>query len=283
MAASPPARTARDQFAELASRRDENLGQSELELGAILIAAEEYPDLELGAVRAALDALGERARERLADAPGGAARVEVLNRYLFAEEGFAGASEYYDPRNSYLNEVLARRSGIPITLAIVYLAVARRAGLDARGISFPGHFLVRCAGSDERIVDAFHGRTISIAECEARLVSALGPGAELRPELHLRDASPREILVRMLANLSRIFAGSGDGERLLACCDRIVLLTPADPVALRDRALVYQQLGWFAAAVADLESALEFSRDPDLSAAVARLRDALRARLGRLH
>ncbi len=279
---SPAARSARHCFAELASRRDADLGQADLELGAILIAAEEYPDLELITVRAALDALGERASERLAGAEG-AARVERLNRFLFGEERFAGASEYYDPRNSYLNEVLARRCGIPITLAIVYIAVARRAGLDARGISFPGHFLVRCAGRDERIIDAFHGRTITLGECEARLSNALGPGAELRPELHLRDASAREILVRMLANLSRIFAGSGDAERLLACCDRTVLLMPADPIALRDRALVYQQLGWFAAAIADLEAALERAADADLSAALARLRDALRARLGRAH
>ena len=278
MVASPTARSARERFAELASRRDENLGHAELELGAGLIAAEEYPDLDLAGVRAALDALGARASERLADAEGGA-RVERLNRFLFGEEGFAGASEYYDPRNSYLNEVLARRCGIPITLAIVYMAVARRAGLDARGISFPGHFLVRCAGRDERIIDAFHGRTITLGECEARLVSALGPGAELRPELHLRDASPREILLRMLANLSRIFAGSGDAERLLACCDRIVLLTPTDPIALRERALVYQQLGWFAPAVADLEAALEHAADAELAEALARLRDALRTRL----
>jgi regulator of sirC expression with transglutaminase-like and TPR domain len=280
MAASP---SARDRFAELASRRDENLGSAELELGATLIAAEEYPDLDLAGVRAAFDALGERASERLAGVPEGAARVERLNRFLFDEEGFAGASEYYDPRNSYLNDVLARRCGIPITLAIVYIAVARRAGIDARGISFPGHFLVRCAGREERIIDAFHGRTITLGECEARLVSALGAGAELRPELHLRDAGAREILLRMLANLSRIFAGNGDAERLLACCDRIVLLAPADPIALRDRAMVYQRLGWFAPAIADLESALErVGADADLAETLARLRDALRARV-RLH
>jgi len=279
MAAAP---TARDRFAELARRRDENLGPAELELGATLIAAEEYPDLDLAGVRDALDALGARASERLAGVPEGDARVERLNRFVFGEEGFAGAREYYDPRNSYLNEVLDRRCGIPITLAIVYMAVARRAGVDARGISFPGHFLVRCAGREERIVDAFHGRTITLGECEARLAGALGPGAELRPELHLRDASPREILLRMLANLSRIFATSGDAERLLACCDRIVLLTPGDPIALRDRAMVYQRLGWFAPAIADLESALERAADADLAETLARLRDALRARL-RLH
>ena len=281
MPASPTDRSARDRFAELASRRDESLGPSELELGATLIAAEEYPDLDLAGVRDAFEGLAARARERLADSDG-AERVERLNRFLFGEEGFAGAREYYDPRNSYLNEVLARRCGIPITLAIVYIAVARRAGLDARGISFPGHFLVRCAGRDEQLIDAFHGRTITLGECEARLVSALGPGAELRPELHLRDASSREILLRMLANLSRIFAGNGDAERLLACCDRIVMLTPANPIALRDRAMVYQRLGWFAPAIADLESALEHAANAELAESLARLRDALRARV-RLH
>jgi regulator of sirC expression with transglutaminase-like and TPR domain len=281
MAASPTARSARDRFAELASRRDENLGLAELELGAVLIAAEEYPELDVDGVRDALDALAARARERLADTEG-AERVERLNRFLFGEEGFAGATEYYDPRNSYLNEVLARRCGIPITLAIVYIAVARRADIDARGISFPGHFLVRCAGREEQIIDAFHGRTITLDDCEARLATALGPGAELRPELHLRDASAREILLRMLANLSRIFAGQGDAERLLACCDRVVLLAPGDPIALRDRAMVYQRLGWFAPAVADLDSALDCSGDAELADALTRLRDALRARL-RLH
>jgi len=281
--AAPPAPTPRERFADLASRRDAELDFAQLELGAILIAAEEYPDLDPGAVRGALDQLGARARERLAGAPDGAARVERLNRFLFEEEGFAGASEYYDPRNSYLNEVLARRCGIPITLALVYMAVGRRAGLDVRGIAFPGHFLVRCAGSDLQIIDAFHGRTLSLGECEARLATALGPGAELRPELHLRDASAREILVRMLANLQRSFAGSGDADRLLACCDRIVLLTPDDPVALRDRALVYQQLGWFAPAIADLDAALQRATDADLAAVLVRHRDALRERLGPVH
>jgi regulator of sirC expression with transglutaminase-like and TPR domain len=280
---SPSARSARERFADLASRRDAELDLADLELGAILIAAEEYPDLDLGAVVGALDRLGERANEQLAGVTAGSARIERLNRFLFGEERFAGASESYDPHNSYLNEVLARRCGIPITLAIVYIAAARRAGVDARGISFPGHFLVRCAGRDEQIVDAFHGRTISLAEIEARLAQALGPEAALRPEVHLRDASAREILVRMLANLQRIFGSSGDAERLIACCDRIVLLTPTDPIALRDRALVYQRLGWLAAAIADLESALELAADGELSETLARLRDALRARLGRAH
>ncbi len=284
MAASLPPRSARDRFAELASRRDVELGAADIELGALLIAAEEYPGLDVAEVAAALDRLGAQARERLAHEPEGSARVERLNRFLFGELGFSAASEYYDPRNSYLNEVLERRCGIPITLALVYIAVARRADLDARGVAFPGHFLVRCPSrGEERIVDAFHGRTISFAECEVRLANALGPGTELRPELHLREASARETLVRMLSNLQRIFAGSGDAERLLACCDRIVLLTPRNPTALRDRALVYQQLGWFAPAIADLEAALPHVADADTAAVLERHRDALRARLGRVN
>src|SRR5688572_27526121 len=126
MAASPPARSARERFAELANRRDADLGQADIELGALLIAAEEYPDLDLTAVTGALDRLGAGAHERLASEPEGPACVERFNRFLFGEQGFAAANEYYDPRNSYLNEVLARRCGIPITLALVYTAVARR-------------------------------------------------------------------------------------------------------------------------------------------------------------
>lgn len=277
---SESALPARERFTHLARRADRDL---DVEEGAILIAAEEYPALQPDAVRAQLDRLGAGARSRLADATGGAERVERLNRFLFEEQRFAGATEYYDPRNSYLNQVLERRIGIPITLALVYIAVGRRAGLDVRGVSFPGHFLVRCAGAHERIVDAFYGRTLELHECEARLANALGPGVALQPELHLRDATPREILVRMLGNLQRIFASRGDADRLLACCDRILLLTPGDPAALRERALVYQQLGWLAAAVADLEAAIARLPEGPPRTKLREHCDALRERLGPVH
>jgi regulator of sirC expression with transglutaminase-like and TPR domain len=179
--------------------------------------------------------------------------------------------------------VLERRVGIPITLALVYIGAGRRAGMDLRGVSFPGHFLVKCAGSEEHIVDAFHGRSVTREECAARLASALGPETPLSPAVHLRDATSREILVRMLSNLQRIFAERGDAERLLACCDRILLLVPRSPQALRDRALVYQRLGWLAAAVGDLEAALEVADDPQLARALADRRDVLRLRLGPVH
>jgi regulator of sirC expression with transglutaminase-like and TPR domain len=274
------ANTARDRFARLAGRSDAELDYADLESGAIWIAAEEYPRLDVASVQDELGQLGAIARDRLATASDGADRVERLNRFLFEEEGFSGASEYYDPRNSYLNEVLERRCGIPISLALVYIGVGRRAGLDVRGIPFPGHFLVRCAGREERIVDAFGGRTLTPDECQRRLTAALGPAARLQAEVHLRDATPREVLVRMLSNLRGIFAESGDTERLLACCDRVLLLTPRDPLALRNRALVYQQLGWFAPAIADLDAAISSAPTDDFAGALARRRDALRQRLG---
>ena len=272
--------SARHRFARLASAPEAEI---DVEEGAILIAAEEYPDLDVADVRAELDRLGDAARLALADAGDGAERVSRLNRLLFEELGFEGASEYFDPRNSYLNEVLERRVGIPITLALVYIGVGRRAEMDVRGISFPGHFLVRCAGDEEQIVDAFHGRTLTQRECAARLASALGPDVALDPTVHLRDATPREILVRMLSNLQRIFAERGDAERLLACCDRILLLMPRSVPALRDRALLYQRLGWIAAAIGDLEAALEVADEPRVVHSLAERRDALRQRLGPVH
>ena len=278
MSASPE--LARRRFAALAGRPD---GALDLEEGAILIAAEEYPALDVGSVRDQLDSLGRAAGQRLAGSADHDQRVDALNQFLFDELGFAGAEHYYDPRNSYLNDVLERRRGIPITLSLVYMAVGRRAGLEARGISFPGHFLVRCPGPVDHIVDAFHGCTLTREDCELRLRETLGTGAALDPAAHLRDASAREILVRMLSNLQRIFAEQGDFERLLSCCDRILMLTPDQPQALRERSMVYEQLGWLAPAIADLERTLEVLPDGELAASVRARRDALRAQRGPLN
>ena len=272
--------TIRERFAALAERPDPVL---DLEEGAILIAAEEYPELDEAALRGELDRLGENAALRQQGLADPDARIEALQGYLVDEEGFSGAEAYYDPRNSYLNEVLDRRVGIPITLALVYISVGSRAALDLRGISFPGHFLVRAALGEDRYLDAFHGRTLEMGEIETRLAATLGADVPLRPEIHLRDATAREILVRMLTNLQQIFAQQGDVDRLLSCCDRILLLTPHNPVALRDRALVYQNLGWFAAAVSDLDTALEWVPEGELSHSLTARRDALRARMGPVH
>jgi regulator of sirC expression with transglutaminase-like and TPR domain len=163
---------------------------------------------------------------------------------LFIEQGFRGnRDDYYDPRNSYLNEVLDHRTGIPISLSVVYLAVGRRLGLDVRGISFPGHFLVKVVCSEgELVIDPFERVVLDHAACQQRLDAALPSHVPLRPELHLRAAGTREILLRMLGNLKRIYAEREDLERTLACCDRILVLIPDSPDEQRDRARVHAAL-----------------------------------------
>ncbi len=270
----------RERFAELAGLRDE---QIDLATAALWIAAEEYPSLDVAETRARLDALAEDARSDVEAQGSLDARLDHLNRFVFERAGFRGnAKEYYDPRNSYLNEVLERRQGIPITLAIVYLTLGRRLGLDVHGVSFPGHFLVK-TGAGELVIDPFVGSRLSHAECEARLRRAVGRPIAFEPELHLRTATHREILVRVLSNLKQIFARQRDFGRTLACCDRILLLEPDAPHELRDRALVYERLDYTAAAAADLERFLTLAPGDPTADAMRERRDALRARTGRLN
>lgn len=225
----------RDAFARIARLPDAEIDLAE---AALWIAAEEHPGVDVAESLRRLDALAEALAPGWPQGGTLADRVARLNRYLFAEQGFRGnLRDYYDPRNSYLDQVIDRRLGIPITLAIVYMAVASRLGLDCRGISFPGHFLVKCVDADEGelVVDAFSGALVSRAECQRRLDAVAGRRLRLDPALHLRAASAREILVRVLANLKQIFHAKGDLAGALACCDRILLLTPDAPLEQRER------------------------------------------------
>ena len=270
----------RDRFADCITGVRIDLAEA-----ALLIAAEEYPSLDVAGYLSSLDDLAARGRENLEGAGDTVEQVERLNRYLFVERGFAGNREHYeDPRNSFINEVIDRRSGIPITLALVYMEVARRLGLDFEGICFPGHFLIKCGDGDgEIVVDPFSGVVLSPRECQERLTAVLGEGVVLDHEVHLRAADPREILVRMLTNLKLLYVRSGDFDRALSCCDRILLLIPDAPHELRDRGLVFEQLECFGAAAADLERFLALApRDPSAAPLRARL-PALRERAGRLH
>ena len=271
----------RDCFAELARAPDERI---DLDQAALLIAAEEYPSLDVGAYLERLDRLAEGVAAQLGAAGSDRERVGILNRRLFVEHGFRGnRDDYYDPRNSYLNDVLDRKTGIPLTLSLVYMEVARRLGLAVCGIGFPGHFLVKCVGEEEVVVDPFFGRSLTGRDCEERLREVLGADAVLDPQVHLRAVTPREILVRLLANLKHIRIRSGDFGRALACCERILLLVPDTPVELRDRGLVYEQLECFGAATADLERFLDLAPDDESSAAVAEKLAQLRSKLRRLH
>jgi regulator of sirC expression with transglutaminase-like and TPR domain len=270
----------RERFAELARLPDAKV---DLALAALWIAAEEYPSLDVRAYLARLDALAEAAAPRLG-AAADAERAERLLRFLFLEQGFTGNEKSYDdPRNSYLNEVLDRRTGIPITLSLVLVEVARRLELPLRGVSFPGHFLVKLDGPALRVLDPFFGCVLSLAECRARLQAALGHDVAFDPERHLRAATPREVLVRILTNLKHIHLRARDFGRTLACCERILLLNPDSPTELRDRGLVFEQLECFAAAAHDLERFLRSAPDDETAPAVRDRLRALRARGQRLH
>ena len=274
-------RSARERFAEIAALPDAAIDVVE---AALQVAAEEYPALDVEACLARFDALAAEAAPRLRASPERALQIAELVRF-FAERGFRGnAEDYYDPRNSFLNEVIERRRGIPITLSLVYLAVGRRLGLPLQGVSFPGHFLLRCDVPDGLVVvDAFERVVLDREACQRRLDAALPVPALLDPGLHLRPAGPREILARLLGNLKRIWADRGDLERTLGCCDRILLLLPDEPGELRDRATVYEALACHAAAAADLDRVLELLPGHPEAARLRARRDALRARRGPLH
>jgi regulator of sirC expression with transglutaminase-like and TPR domain len=272
----------RDAFAHCVRQPDERI---DLARAALLIAAEEYPGLDVERWLARLSELARAVAPRLREAGGAAERVAVLNEFLFVEQGFRGNQEQYDdPRNSFLNEVLERRTGLPITLSLVYIEVAHRAGFAVDGVGFPGHFLVKAEGDGAPIVvDPFFGSVLTPEDCQGRLAAVLGAGALLRPELHLRKATSREILVRLLGNLKLRYVRTSDWGRALACCERILLAAPDLPQELRDRGLVYEKLECFGAAAADLERFLALAPDDESAVAVRARLVALRPKLRQLH
>jgi regulator of sirC expression with transglutaminase-like and TPR domain len=254
----------------------------DLARAALLVAAEEYPGLDVDGYLARLDGLAGEVDARLAGRPD-AERAFLLSEFLFREQCFAGNAESYDdPRNSFLNDVIERRRGIPITLSLVYMEVARRVSLPAFGVGFPGHFLAR-VGQAGPVVDSFGGCLLSESDCRELLKKVAGAEARLVPQVHLRPATPREILARLLGNLKHLYVRGRDFGRALACCERILLLLPDSPLELRDRGLVYEQLECYAAARSDLRRFLELSPDDQTAALVRGRLAALDRQVPRLH
>lgn len=219
--------------------------QLDLAQAALLIAEPRYPGLDIPYYLGLLDKLGDEARRRLAGLDpqrDGAARARRLARLLFDEVGFQGNVEAYgDPRNSFLNEVLDRRLGIPITLSLVLMEVARRAGVACEGVGFPQHFLARMPGpSGPILVDAFAGRVLDEEGLRALNLRVFGRDALPEPR-HLAPATKTQILVRMLTNLRVAYQRDGDREGLRAVLERLRIVRPEDPgvsqalAALRDR------------------------------------------------
>ena len=236
----------------------------DLDVGAFLIARDAYPALDVGAQIGRLDALAEGLGEPNAGAFAAEDAARVISRYLYEQLGFRGNEDAYgDPRNSYLSDVLDRRLGIPISLAIVLLAIARRVGIRASGVSFPGHFLVRYERprGGPLVVDPFYGgRALGHPELERLLRRTAGQTARLQVD-HLKPATSRAMLVRVLQNLKGSHLARGDLPKALLAAARIVSLVPREPSALRDRGVLQAQLGAPEGARSDLLRYLELAPD----------------------
>ncbi|MBI1764612.1 MAG: transglutaminase family protein [Acidobacteria bacterium] len=251
---------ARAQFALQVARNEDEL---ELDRAALLLAAEEYPQLELEPYLAQLDDFAARARSNDDTHASPITRLLRLNDVLFDELGFRGNTEnYFDARNSFLSDVLERRSGIPITLSVVYMEVARRLGLRVLGVGMPGHFLVKYqAEDDEILLDPFHGgRLLSEADC-FQMVLQMYQGSVVFERSFLTAVSKKQILTRMLQNLKGIYARAADHHKTLGVIERALLITPDALNEVRDRGLIYAALERLTPALADLETYLR--RAPD--------------------
>ena len=253
----------------------------DLAVAALLIARVEYPALDAAPYLDQLDALGREAARRLAHVsaavnapprvdPDHYARVMALNEYLFGELQFVGnETRYDDPRNSFLNEVLDRRTGMPITLALLYMEVARRAGLHVEGVNFPGHFLLRCpAGpgplfSEDLIIDAFHGGAIlSEDDCRALLQRRADADEddEVVPQSQvLEHATKPQILARMLLNLKRAYVRMYSFPQARDITELLLAVHPSALNELRDRGLLAYHMKDFPAALRDLQAYLQYS------------------------
>ncbi|MFK0730642.1 MAG: SirB1 family protein [Gloeotrichia echinulata GP01] len=247
--------SARQYFYQEIQQLDEHI---DLAKAALYIAQEEYPDLDPEEYLNALDTMAVELQERLPDSRYPLRVIQCINQYLYDDLRFSGnKTDYYDPRNSFLNDVIDRRLGIPITLALVYLEVSRRIDFPMMGVGMPGHFLIRPDISDvEMFVDAFdRGNVIFSQDCQERLSDMFQQPVTLKPEF-LAPVNNRQFLARMLTNLKFIYLKQQNLAKTLAAVDRILLLFPGVSLELRDRGLIYYQLGHYPQAADDLQTYL---------------------------
>ncbi|MGC4085214.1 MAG: transglutaminase-like domain-containing protein [Vicinamibacterales bacterium] len=255
----------------------------DLAVGALLMARVAYPNLDAQPYLDRLDALGREALDYVSAAttttleipphvdPLVFARIAALNEFLFGQERFVGNDSHYDdPRNSFLNEVLDRRTGIPITLALVYIEVARRAGIQVEGVNFPGHFLVRCRGakgtrySRDLIIDAHH-RGALLTEDMCRDLLARHTGSEVVWDSHLLSrATKLQILTRMLLNLKRAYVRLYSFQQARDVTELLLAVNPSAVAERRNRGLLAYHLNDLPSALRDLQTYLELSKGAEL-------------------
>jgi len=271
----------RAQFAALIAR-----GENELELdrAALLIAAEEYPNLEVERYLEQMDSIAAAARLAVASADP-LTQIMRLSHFLSEELGFTGnTANYHDPRNSFLNEVIERRVGIPITLSVLYIEVARRIGLNLSGVGMPGHFIVKYTDEEQEVfLDPFNGGRLLAAErCREMIEQMYGGAMPFRQEF-LHAVTKRQILTRMLQNLKGIYAREQDYAKTLGVIERALALDPESATELRDRGLIYFALERHAQALADLEKYLRRSPLADDAEQVRNRINQLRQRQAQLN
>jgi len=228
--------------------------QIDLAKASLFIAEQEYPNLDIEEYLNALDTMAQEVKERLPDSFYPLKIIQTINYYLFEDLGFQGnTTDYYDPRNSFLNEVIDRRTGIPITLSVVYLEIAKRLDFPMVGVGMPGHFIIRPNFEEAGIfVDAFNrGEILFEQDCEQRLQQIYQQPVKL--ELHfLESVSNKQILGRMLTNLKYIYLNRQQLSKGITTIEQLLLIFPNHPLELRDRGLIYYQLGEWEKSVQDL-------------------------------
>ncbi|MBD2363959.1 SirB1 family protein [Anabaena minutissima FACHB-250] len=260
----------RQYFYQEIQHSDEHI---DLAKAALYIAKEEYPYIDIEEYLNVLDTMAEEVQERLPSSRYPLRIIQTINEYLYDDLGFDGnQSNYYDPCNSFLNDVIDQRTGIPITMALVYLEIARRIDFPMAGIGMPGHFLIRPAIPDMEIfVDAFNrGEVMFAQDCQERLNQMFQQNVTLRPEF-LATVSKRQFLGRILANLKYIYLRQQQLEKSLAVVERILLLFPHATSEVRDRGLLNYQLGNYSEAKADLQKYLTITSDTEDAALIRRL------------
>jgi regulator of sirC expression with transglutaminase-like and TPR domain len=251
-----------DRLLELLTGEDASVP---LDRAALELATIEFPELDVAAFVAVLDSYAAELRGRLRDSSDGKAYVDQANRYLFEELGFRGnSSDYYNPRNSCLNEVLTARTGIPITLSLVYMEIARRLGRPVKGIGLPGHFIVRYDdGLYSAFLDPFHGgRRLDADECFAlaREMSQV----EIEPDAKwLAPAGKRDILLRMLRNLGSAYASRGQTVKAIDVIGLLIRANPGSAEEYRQRGILEVQAGRISSAKEDLARYLELAQTPE--------------------
>jgi regulator of sirC expression with transglutaminase-like and TPR domain len=253
---------ARQLFFQLASLEE---AVFPLDRAALTIALEEYPSLDIQHYLSQLDTLAARVEVLAGDDRSPINVLQSINEVLFIQEGLRGnADDYYDPRNSFLNDVLDNKNGIPISLSVIYLEVARRINFHIQGVAFPSHFIVKYSSPRREIlIDPFNlGRVLTAEDCQELLDRVYGGSVELQPTF-LQAMSKKAIVSRMLYNLKGIYYQREENQKALAVVERLLILNPGTLSEIRDRGLLLMQTSLFARALSDLEYYLENSPAPE--------------------